>query len=153
MVLYQVRCSVIYLTMLSSFFPCSNILHVLCNNLLMASYNSISLWTLHMMFFILSKANISFVSHTILYKKLGVVEVGVIMALVTLVMLLTRQTNLFLIILWVIYPDVAYRSIVELIIFESELAYYFNLSSKIINLSICFQLSIFFPSPFLGHFW
>lgn len=74
------------------------------------------------------------------------------MALVTLVMFLIWQTNLFLIILWVIYPDVAYRSIVELIIFESEIAYYFNLSSKIIYLSVCFQLSIFFPSPFLGHF-
>ena len=61
------------------------------------------------------------------------------MALVILVMLLIRQTNLFLIILWVFYADVAYRSIVELIIFESELAYYFNLTSKIINLSICFQ--------------
>ena len=64
----------------------------------MASCNSISLLTLHMMSFILSKANILFVSHTILYKKLGVAEAGVIMALVTLVMLLTRQTNLFLII-------------------------------------------------------
>ena len=138
--------------MLFSFFPCCNILPVLCDNLLMASYSSISPWTLHMMFFILSKANISFVSHTILYKKLGVAEAGVMMALVTLVMLLIWQTNLFLIILWVIYPDVAYRSIVELIIFESELAYYFNLSSKITNVSVCFQLSIFFPSPFLGHF-
>ena len=148
MVLYQVRCLVTYLTMLSSFFPCSNILHVLCNNLLMASYSSISLWTLHMMFFILSKANISYFS----LQKLGVAEAGVMMALVTLVVLLIWQTNLFLIILWVIYPDVAHRSIVELIIFEYELAYYFNLSSKITNVSVCFQLSIFFPSRFLGHF-
>ena len=138
--------------MLFNFFPYCNILPVLCNNLLIASYCTILLWTLHMMFFILSKANILFVSHTILYKKLGVAEVGVIMALVTLVMLLTWQTILLLIILWVIYLDVAHRSIVELIIFESELAYYFNLRSKITNLGVCFQLSIFFPSPFLGHF-